>query len=109
MKSAASPFEVRCHRCDVTFPVETRNCVHCGGRLDPRDQSGILESVVEVDPDMAGRSPMPIDVMADPVQTEGEDDEEPTSTGRSLIRSLGGFIWVIVLIGFTLARSCGGE
>lgn len=38
-----------------------------------------------------------------------ESDEEPTSVGRAIIRGLGGFIWVIVLIGFTLARNCGGD
>jgi len=38
-----------------------------------------------------------------------EPDEGPVSIGRSIIRGLGGFIWVIVLIGFTLARNCGGD
>ena len=38
-----------------------------------------------------------------------ELDEGPVSIGRSIIRGLGGFIWVIVLIGFTLARNCGGD
>jgi hypothetical protein len=35
--------------------------------------------------------------------------EAPRSIGRTIIRGLGGFIWVIVLIGFTLARNCGGD
>jgi hypothetical protein len=38
-----------------------------------------------------------------------ELDERPTSIGRTIIRGLGGFIWVIVLIGFTLARNCGED
>jgi len=109
MKSAADPFEVRCHRCDVSFPVETRVCMHCGGRIDSSDRSSLLESIVEVDPDMAGRDPTPIDVMSDPVDPDVDESQEPTSVGRSLLRSLGGFVWVIVLIGFTLVRSCGGE
>ena len=45
----------------------------------------------------------------------GSDDreievvEEPKSIGKSLIQGLGGFVWIIVLIGFTLVRNCGGE
>jgi hypothetical protein len=38
-----------------------------------------------------------------------ESGEAPTSIGRTMIRGLGGLIWVIVLIGFTLARNCGGD
>jgi len=109
MKSVASPFEVRCHRCNVTFPIGTRQCIHCGGRIDQDDQSGILESIHEVDPGRGGLSSKPIDVMADPGDSDEMDSDAPSSVGASLIRSLGGFIWVIVLIGFTLARSCGGE
>jgi hypothetical protein len=35
--------------------------------------------------------------------------DEPTSIGRKLVQGLGGFVWIIVLIGFTLVRNCGGE
>ncbi len=38
-----------------------------------------------------------------------QTDEAPTSFVRTIIRGLGGFIWVIVLIAFTLARNCGGD
>jgi hypothetical protein len=24
---------VYCHRCNVTFPVGTKRCIHCGGRV----------------------------------------------------------------------------
>jgi hypothetical protein len=36
-------------------------------------------------------------------------DEESTSVVRTIIRGLGGFVWVIILIAFTLARSCGED
>jgi hypothetical protein len=26
-------YEVRCHRCDVSFPPGTRQCIHCGERI----------------------------------------------------------------------------
>jgi hypothetical protein len=34
-----APFEVYCGRCQVTFPVGTRRCVHCGGRTGPTRES----------------------------------------------------------------------
>lgn len=58
---------------------------------DPADYSRAGEFI----PDQAAR--------------ELEVADEPASAGRSLIRSLGGFVWVIVLIGFTLMRNCGEE
>jgi hypothetical protein len=125
MKSSAPTFEVRCAHCDVTFPVETRRCIHCGRAIHSRDQGGALVSIAdsdwesgwelggesggESDRETGVRSPKPIDVMSNPVEHEGEVSDEPSSIGRSIIRSLGGFIWVIVLIGFTLARNCGGN
>jgi hypothetical protein len=36
VESTESPYEVRCERCRVTFPVGTRRCVHCGGRIGGR-------------------------------------------------------------------------
>ena len=30
------PFEIRCENCDVTFPRETRHCLHCGEKLGSR-------------------------------------------------------------------------
>ena len=39
---------------------------------------------------------------------EGAEDAG-SSPVKSLIRSMGGVIWILLLIGFSLARSCGGE
>ena len=136
MRREASPYEVRCVRCDVSFPVETRSCLHCGGATGPAGQIELLEAMLEssvaptqpmpefqpvpeFDP-MAERSvrPEPIEpqtelpfegVIVLPDDHESETSEEPSSIGRSLLRSLGGGIWVVLLIAFTLARNCGGE
>jgi len=62
--SAPAPFEVRCERCRVTFPVGTRRCIHCGGptsgsagkpglRFEPAPETG--EDEVEIDPELARR------------------------------------------------------
>jgi hypothetical protein len=53
--------------------------------------------------------PHPIEFLPDQEDRQLEMSDEPSSVGRSLIRSLGGLAWVILLIGFTLARNCGGE
>jgi len=109
MDSPIPSYEVRCPRCDVSFPVGTRKCIHCGGPTGTVDQAVTLESLLHP-------STAPVDEYADPEfevpgqeERELEVSDEPSSIGRSLIRSLGGFVWVIVLIGFTLARNCGGE
>ena len=120
MKSSASPYEVRCPRCDVTFPIETKRCIHCGG---PTTGSGIANSLDSVAiADSGGRVGDPYGLSQHEAEDAGydlpeygsdereiEQTDEPTSVAGSLIRSLGGFIWIIVLIGFTLARNCGGE
>lgn len=114
MRSSEQTFEVRCERCNVSFPVGTRQCIHCGGRIDPHNttdtQIHLAGGGAGAGVDMGrSSSASPIDVMADPFESEVEAGEQPMSVGRTLIRSMGGLIWVLVLIGFTLARSCGGE
>ena len=109
MHSTSSPYEARCPRCDVTFPIETRTCFHCGGAIGRRDQVRPLESILESGFETEAESPDPIEFRADPLEAEIEMPDEPSSVGRSLIRSLGGLVWVIVLIAFTIARSCDGE
>jgi hypothetical protein len=110
MSTSDQTFEVRCERCNVSFPVGTKTCIHCGGRIDPHNTTETQIHLAGADaPAREARAARPIDVMADPFEPDTEGAEEPMSVGRTLIRSLGGLIWVIVLIGFTLARSCGGE
>ncbi len=109
MESPTKIYEVRCPRCDVSFPVETRRCTHCGGPTGRADQILTIDSI-------GATGEMPVEIFVEPTSAMPELDEhglevaeEPKSPVRSLIRSLGGFVWVIVLIGFTLARNCGGN
>ena len=57
MRREASPYEVRCARCDVSFPVETRSCLHCGGATGPAGQIELLEAMLESN--VAPTQPMP--------------------------------------------------
>ena len=139
MSGSTSAYEVRCGRCNVSFPVEKKVCVHCGGRtskpasLSAGDSMSSLgagwEDGIQTDP--ASLPPLP-PVRSQPGSTpiepidespfsmgqsglgeERENDreldleDEPSSIGRSLFRSLGGIVWILLLIGFSLARNCG--
>ena len=117
------PFEVYCPRCDVTFPVGTKRCVHCGGRTVSSGQPRMPGTIrtggySEGSGTGASEAPQPIEWQPDPglqlpeYDAEGRelemDDESPT-IARSLIRSLGGLIWVIALVAFSLARNCSDK
>ncbi|MBJ22945.1 MAG: hypothetical protein CL933_26340 [Deltaproteobacteria bacterium] len=117
----------------MSFPVGTRTCVHCGGRTGPSGQlihdegfvfsdgshgtdsprsaplSGALQDDDALEPVAA--SPFSLgDASSGGAAADDRDleaSDEPRSVVRSLVRSLGGVVWVILLIGFSLARSCG--
>lgn len=123
-------YEARCARCDVTFPIETKICVHCGGSTgagrtgpfglrsnkqsspgystgsDPFDSAYGMEDdefVFREEAASTTSSPNSNKELGDGVESER------SSPVKSLMRSMGGVIWVLLLIGFSLARSCGGE
>ena len=141
MSSKPPAYEVRCPRCDVTFPAETRTCFHCGG---PTGQPSFFSSG-EPEVHVASSSPSSSDYgTSGPTTSDAygsrqssapiePSSESPFSMGGSLggvfeddrsnereletdapsrsilgplVQSLGGIIWVLLVIGFSLARSC---
>jgi len=118
----ATHFEVRCPRCGVSFPPETRRCLHCGGPTtrpgsDPgrdwvwKETETPTSGASEADRSAreTGEEPyLPPFVRGEPQGAE-EMGEETPSMGRTLLRTFGSLIWIVVLIAFTLARDCGGE
>lgn len=137
-RGKSSPYEVRCPSCDVSFPVETRRCIHCGGPTagagsfvamdDPAELAAPLESggmstrPSSIEPESSAGSPFggigesifgessatndaPHDEHGDDRSYEGEHG--PPSFVRSLMRSMGSVIWIVILIAFSLSRSCG--
>ena len=103
-----SEFEVWCNHCDVTFPVKTPRCLHCGGRTSPER---LQRSMRDVDP-MALRDASRPMLATDPdsfhqIIEEGPVeavDEEPG--GRSLLRAGMSVIWMILLAAGYLWKSC---
>lgn len=110
MRGKGSPYEVRCLRCDVSFPVETRRCVHCGG---PTSASATPATIA-----IESTHPLPWtrpregavgDTGDSSVPASGPvevPEEAPPSLGSSLLRTFGSLFWVIALIGFSIMRSC---
>lgn len=93
MRSSASPYEVRCPRCDVSFAVGTRRCIHCGG---PTTAPGATASV----------EPGPFErTQPEPVQI---GEEEAPGIGSSLLKLSGSLFWVVALVIFSIVRNCGG-
>jgi hypothetical protein len=112
MDAGGSSYEVRCPVCDVSFPVETRRCIHCGG---PTAASGAVVGF-----GAGGASPWsgssgngeaavdpaaPPDRFARPGGLE-PSTEPPRGVGLALLRSFGSAFWIIAVIGFSIARSC---
>lgn len=138
--SDRSAFECQCPRCNVTFPIETRKCLHCGGPTGPSGpasaswnskssgafgRSGVFAShdssgTVNDDPHRPDYSTAPIEPVPEspwssgdssfgdslPNDRELETEDAPSSVGQSLLKSFGGVIWILLFIGFSIARSC---
>ncbi|NNL67990.1 MAG: hypothetical protein HKP30_17205 [Myxococcales bacterium] len=89
-------FEVRCHDCDVSFPVGTKVCVHCGGRIGkpflfrgPREEPG-------------GELPS-FEAMEEQAMAEAE--EADPSRGRGLRIGVTA-LWLIAALFSALIRAC---
>ncbi len=110
MRGKGSPYEVRCLRCDVSFPVETRRCVHCGGPTSASDSPP--EIGIETGSPLPWTRPRETAAGA-PGETHIPEagplevpEETPPSLGSTLLRTFGSLFWVIALIGFSIVRSC---
>ncbi len=92
-------YEVRCERCQTTFPPEWKRCIHCGGPLT-RGRS-MVSSGVGPAPAEHGR---PVELA--PSEPEEESEEvELQSRGRNLL-----WIFMAVLAALMSAlRTCSGS
>jgi len=105
-----SEYEVRCPRCDVSFPTGTRKCLHCGGATGPsHGPNGRRKGVERVAVRVADDAPDPkrfelAEVRrAEPIDGEPED-EDPRRGG--VLRGVATVVWILIAIGISLARSC---
>jgi hypothetical protein len=79
-----TPYEVFCPRCSVTFPVGTRHCLHCGGRL-PRERGRLIAA------------PSSFEERYTPLEDEG-----PRMSRFSPVA----LIWVLLFVVGTIYRAC---
>lgn len=86
-----TPFEVRCERCRVTFPVGTRRCVHCGG------PTGGSRGKLALRLEPSGREPEELEV---------EPEAEP---GRRRFVSPLTLAWIVLIAAGYLVRACSGQ
>jgi len=84
-----SPYEVLCPRCNVTFPVGTRHCIHCGGPVGRG--RGLFSGATTTSP-------------ADRPEEIDELDDVPRRSPFSPVALL----WVILLGAGAIYRACTG-
>jgi len=78
-----TPYESYCYQCQVTVPVGTRRCAHCGGPI--------------------GR-PGAVGEQAAPPELPTEEDA-PQQPG--MLRRLGGIsLWILIAAGAAISRMC---
>lgn len=122
-RHAPTPYEVRCPACDVSFPVETRRCIHCGGPtsaarapsasvIDPAGMPPWVRTSEEgsgpPDPyDGSGSSGTAQIPGAGNAESVEAPEEAPSSLASTLLRTFGSLFWVIALVAFSILRNCG--
>lgn len=91
--------EVRCHRCDVSFPVGTKRCIHCGERIGRPLFGGPAPGHAP-----EGEEAEDVAVLRGSGDVEAEEaDAEPQ--GR-LLRAGFTLFWVVVAVLSAVMRSC---
>ncbi len=79
-----TPYEVFCPRCTVTFPVGTRHCIHCGGRVSRERWQAIGVPVTFEE----GTAP--------------PEEERPRMSPFSPVA----LVWVLLFVAGTVYRAC---
>ena len=104
----SSPYEVRCSSCDVSFPVGTRSCMHCGGRTgsSPWNAGPAPPDLLErYDAREGGETEFP-QVSPEPEPFEGEESA-PRGGIRGRLNAGVSLIWIVLAVGFSIMRACG--
>ena len=113
-----SKYEVRCPRCNVSFPVQTKRCIHCGGKtgsamIEQQEfhQTIVGQVSVSESTEHAAASASGGGYAASPFQPESRrgfevDEDEETSGRPSILRSASTIMWIALAILFTVMRAC---
>ena len=112
MKSSGGKvYEVRCSGCNVSFPPETRRCMHCGGRTSPGGSPPSPKPAFPIDPAGAVASEQAREEEGSwltlPDLNDTTDEEPPARPGW--LRLGGGLVWVVLAILASLGQMCEGR
>ena len=84
-----NPYEIYCYQCNVTAPVGTRRCIHCGGRFSrARDpQRSVLAALV------------------------GSEITDADEAGEEVLTSIGSVapkiaLWILLVVGGFFYQFC---
>jgi hypothetical protein len=101
----ASRYEVICPHCNVTYPIDTKVCMHCGGRTSPshlqvpnRPPRGGDRAEPSIDREWETGEPLPLEVF----EEAGEAPPQRSTKMRSLIT----LAWILLAVGFSIMRAC---
>jgi hypothetical protein len=118
-------YEVWCHSCNVTFPPEARQCIHCGARLRPDRPAAVSRgprsSGFEISYGDLGQSGSPVTTALGPAPSSGgqpssestqpvlleEEEQEPVR--RSLLRAGMTVVWMVLLAAGYAWRACSQQ
>jgi len=97
MEHRGKEFEVRCRYCDVSHPIGTKRCIHCGNRIGGRASAPVTPAFGTPD-DTVARPFTPIGER-EPVDEEEMPTRSPLRIGMSVV-------WLVVLAIGMLSRMC---
>lgn len=125
-----APYEAYCFNCKVTFPRETRHCLHCGGRVVSASRKRARSSIDQITKQMARAAQkreqatgtaepdlgagglaaeerldtrLPSSVPAAPHPNEDIEQETPSRRFSPLT-----MIWIALAVAGAAIRDCGG-
>ena len=119
MRNLEQPvYEIRCQRCDVSFPPESKVCVHCGERIRPQRQvltsvpaledvfQGIIPAAALEDKSSSAAFPGSpgMEIPEDPPGAI-EEEEQPRF---SKSRLLGNLVWIVLAVLASAFQVCRG-
>ncbi len=113
-------YEIRCQRCDVSFPPETKVCIHCGERIRPQRQvltsipalEDAFQGIIPADA-LAGKSSSAVlpgspgmEIPENPSGAIEEEEEEQPRFSKS--RLLGNLVWIVLAVLASAFQVCRG-
>lgn len=101
-------FEVRCHSCNVSYPVGTKRCMYCGEKPSAGPPQVDLLDLREVE-ERAGAVVAERTASRRPQPAEAENEEEAgLSLRQALPRVAMSLVWVVLLVVISIYRVCSG-